>query len=195
MMGQAWAGGSPYFDESMGGQQPQQQQPPQRPPQMPSPYGGGMMQQRGGWGGFGGGGNYGGGYGGGFRNPMAQALRMYGSRMNMGGGGNMGMPMQSDKLPLANGGDPTLPPSAPPAGQSGNSQDAISNALATGNQAGLQGQGSQATNTDLNNSFYQQGVETPWYQQHQAELNRQGPAYQPGGIFGGPARNMGGVPV
>jgi len=64
-----------------------------------------------------------------------------------------------------------------------NPQNSIYQALATGNQSGLGGAGTQSTNSALNNTFYQQGVANPWYQQNQAKLNRTGPNYQPGGMF------------
>lgn len=65
--------------------------------------------------------------------------------------------------------------------------DDMYRALATGNQAGLAGAGSASTNAGINNTFYQQGVANPWYQSHQVELNRQGPMFQPGGMFYNPA--------
>lgn len=68
-----------------------------------------------------------------------------------------------------------------------NPMNAIYGALASGNQSGLLGAGSPETNAQINNTFYQQGVANPWYQQNQAALNRTGAAYQPGGMFYNPA--------
>jgi hypothetical protein len=75
---------------------------------------------------------------------------------------------------------------------SGNSNDALYNAIATGNQGALNGAGSQATNSAINAAAGGGGGGNSagyldWYKQNQTRLNQQGPMYQPGGMFYNPA--------